>query len=161
MPAIEPLCKIIGINSQHLTKNEIQFLEAELFIYIYEGVIELIKSQNMDYFRLLKFNDEMENRVIEQNFIQYLLKDILTTGEYSVSGIAYYTYATEEIILELYSGNNANPSLILSRKIIELHRSIRPNLYKELIKKILIESNDVLISILPNILSLSAFRDLK
>lgn len=36
MPALEPLCHLIGINSQKLSKDEMLLLEAELFARICE-----------------------------------------------------------------------------------------------------------------------------
>lgn len=136
MSATEPLCQIIGVNPKNLTKEEILILEAELFLHICEGLRKIIIAKYIDYFRLIKFNTEMENTMIEINFIRYITNDILSTEEYSVSGIAYYTNSPEDVIHEIIAGNNTNPSLTLSRKIIELHRSVRPSLYQQIIKKI-------------------------
>ena len=78
----------------------------------------------------------MENIMLEECLIKYIINDILSTEEYSLSGIAYYTNSPEDVIYEIAMGNNTNPSLFLSKKIIELHRSVRPYLYHELIKKV-------------------------
>ena len=45
----------------------------------------------------------------------------------------------EEIIYEVASGCNANPSLMLSRKIIDLHRQVRGDWYDDVIKRICLQ----------------------
>ena len=42
----------------------------------------------------------------------------------------------EEVIYEIAIGQNLDPSITLSRKIMGLHQSVRPKLYREMIKKI-------------------------
>lgn len=74
--------------------------------------------------------------MIEEQFIRYIINDLITSEEYTLPGIAYYTNTPEEVIYDLASGANNNPSLRLSRKIVELHQSTRPELYTHLIKKI-------------------------
>ena len=55
---------------------------------------------------------------------------------YSLQGIACYANVPEEIIYEVASGCNTNPSLTLSRKIIDLHRQVRGDWYDDIIKRI-------------------------
>ncbi len=136
MPAMEPLCQIAGINAHKLSREECFIIELELFVRICEELKELIKSQNKDYFRLMKFNAEKESSMLDSILIRHVVNDILTSEEYSLEGIACYTQTPEEVICDVAAGNNPAPSLPLSRKIIELHRSVRPNLYREVMKKI-------------------------
>ncbi|HLB57860.1 MAG TPA: hypothetical protein VJL60_03500 [Gammaproteobacteria bacterium] len=137
MAAVEPFCRLIGIYSTELSKKEIFILEAVIFTHIYEELNALFKLQHKNYFHLIKFNEEMENAMLEANFVRCLINDILSTGEYSLSGIANYTNIPEDVIYEIASGINTNPSLVFSRKIIELHRSVRPQLYQEIVNKII------------------------
>lgn len=138
MSAIQPLCHLIGINSKKFSKKEYRLLEAEIFTRICEELKEIIRNQNKDYFCLMKLDLKKENIMVENILIKSIINDILSTEEYNLSGIAYYTDTPEEIIFEIASGRNKNPTLFLSTKIIiELHRSVRPNLYQEIIKKIL------------------------
>lgn len=137
MPAIEPLCYSIGINPNKFSKAENLLLEAVLFSQLCEELKQTFKKEHKEYFRVMKFNKEMENIMLEAEFARYLIKDILSTDEYSLSGIACYTRSPQDIIYEIVVGKNNNPSSSLLRKIIELHRMVRPELYREIIKKIL------------------------
>ncbi|MEO8400522.1 MAG: hypothetical protein ABI597_01840 [Gammaproteobacteria bacterium] len=136
MPATELLCQIMGINPDKLAREEVIILEAEIFTRVCDELREFIKDGYRNYFRIMKFNAEMECEMLEGNFLRCIINDILLTEEYTLSGIAYYTQSPEDVIYEITVGNNNNPSMLLSRKIIELHRSVRPTLYREIIKKI-------------------------
>lgn len=136
MSATEPLCHLIGIDPYKLSKEENVFLEAELFYWICETLKEHFKKQHMAYFNLLKFTTSMENLMLEENFIRFVMKDILITQEYTAEGIANYVDTHVDVIHELIMGRNSNPSAVLLRRTIELHRSVRRELYTELMKKI-------------------------
>lgn len=136
MAAVEPLCNVIDINSKLLSREENLIVEAELFIRVCDELRDLFKVFNKEYLRLLKLDYERENMMIEADFLRHVVQDILMSKEYSVEGIAYYTQIPEEVITDLMLGKNAEPSLPLSRKIIDLHRSVRPNLYREIMKKV-------------------------
>jgi hypothetical protein len=136
MTAVQALHHLLDINIQRLSKKEILILEAELFTRICEELKEVIRKQNKDYFSLMKFTIEKENTMIESSFIRCIINDILSTEEYNIPGIAHYTDTPEDVIYEVASGCNRHPTLSLARKVIELHRSVRPNLYREIINKI-------------------------
>jgi len=133
---VKPLSQLLEVDFKILTKEESMILEAELFAHIYEELKEIIKNENKDYFRLLKINIEKEKSMIESNFIRCIINDILSTEEYTLPGIAYYTDTPEEIIIEVASGRNTNPTFSLSQKVIDLHRSVRPQLYSSILSKI-------------------------
>lgn len=57
----------------------------------------------------MKFTLEMEETMLETNFIRLIIKDILSTGEYSPQGIACYTDTHEDIVQDLASGLNTKP----------------------------------------------------
>jgi len=136
MSAVQALCYLMGVSPQKLSREENLILEAELFIRLYGELQEIIKGQNKDYFRLMKFNTEKESAVIEASFIRCIINDIISTEEYTLPGIAYYSGTTEDVIEDVIVGRNASPSLSLARKIIELHRSVRPELYRKIMEKI-------------------------
>lgn len=139
MSAVQPFylsLKMNKLNHQKLSKTEILILEGILFINICEEIKEMMRQHNKDYFQLLKFNLEKENYMIEANFFRSLVNDILSTDEYNLFGIAYYTNTPEDVIYEIATGKNNNPTFVLSRKLIELHRNVKPNLYREIINKI-------------------------
>lgn len=136
MTAVRAFYQLLDINLHSFSKQETHILESLLFTHIYGELTEIIRRQNKDYFRLMKFNTEKENTMIEANFIRYIIHDILSTQEYNLHGIAYYTNTPEDIIYEVACGSNIRPSLSLARKIIDLHRLVKPNLYLEIMNKI-------------------------
>lgn len=136
MSATELLCLLVGVNPKNLSREQNLLLEAELFTRICEELKEIFRIKNKEFFRLMKFDTEKENTMLEANLIRCLINDILTSQEYSLSGIACYTQIPEDVIYDIAAGCNINPSLPLSRKIIELHRTVRPNLYRDILKKI-------------------------
>lgn len=133
---MEMLSKLMGVQLGKMSKEKLLVLEAEIFFRVYDEIKQLIKKENKSYFDLMKFDNEMENKMIEDNFIRCLINDILATGEYSLEGMACYTQIPEDVLYEVAAGRNNNPSIILSQKIIGLHRSVRPSLYHDIIKKI-------------------------
>ena len=138
MAAAELLCRIIGINPQSFSFEENIILEAELFAQVCEQLKEHYRHQQSHYFRLMKYTTEMENAVLDANFIRYAINDILLSEEYSIEGIAYHTQIPEEVICDVIAGVNRAPSLPLSRRVINLHRSVKPELYRKMMEKILI-----------------------
>lgn len=140
MSAIQELCCLYGIDPKQLSKEENILLEANLFTRICEELKEIYRAQNRDFFRLIKYTKEMEDQMLEANFIRLVINDILASDEYTLDGIAYYSGSSEDVIHEVITGLNTSPSLLLARKIIELHRTIRPDLYRSILNKI---TNDI------------------
>lgn len=136
MPAMEPLCQLVGICPAELSKEEGIILEVELFTRLCEELKECFKNHYKDYLRAIKCHSEMENTLMEAQFVRCVINDILSTEEYTLDGIAYYTQTPEEVVYELAMGSNTSPSANLLRKIIELHRTVRRDLYDALMKKI-------------------------
>ena len=136
MPAMEPLYKMIANDLPSLKTYEILLLDADLFVQICEQLKKIINASHMEYFKLINFDYKMEHHMLETSLIPYVINDILSSEQYSLTGIAYYTDSPEDVIYEIAVGNNTNPSLNLSRKLLELHRSVRPELYRYLIRKI-------------------------
>lgn len=139
MSTRELFCRFTGINTSNFSKEEIFILELILFIRLYEELKEIFKAQHRNYFRLIKMNAEKENAMIEEKFIRHVINDILSTEEYTLPGIAYYTQTPEDVVYDVAIGSNTDPSSTLFRKIIKLHQSVRPELYREILKKITLE----------------------
>ncbi len=136
MSAIEPLCRLIGVVPGQLTLEQSFLLEADLFTRICEELKEIFRKRHRDYFRLMKFTNEMGNMMLETKFVRLIIQDILATGEYNLGGIAHYTDTHEEVIEEVMIGRNVSPSAIFLRKLIDLHRSVRREVYEEIVKKV-------------------------
>lgn len=136
MAAMEPLCRLIGINPACLTKEENYLLEAELLRSICSELREIFRIRYKDFFRFIKFSKEKENDMLERNFVSLVIKDILASGEYTLEGFAKYADTHEDVVHEIVSGVNTNPSATLLRRVIDLHREVRSDLYEEIINKI-------------------------
>ncbi|HSW93316.1 MAG TPA: hypothetical protein VLJ15_03060 [Gammaproteobacteria bacterium] len=136
MSASEPLCYLAGISPACFTWEENLILEIELFTRICEMLKEEFKIKYKDYFRIIKCNAEMENTMMEAKFARCVINDLLSTREYTLAGIACYTQTPEDVIYEIALGLNVSPSATLLRRIIELHRLVRRDLYSTIIKKI-------------------------
>ena len=101
MSVMEPLCKVIGLKPQQLSKEEFFVLEVELFARVCEEINEILKTMYKDYFYFMKFNTEMENSMLEDDFMRFIVNDILLTEEYSLKGIACYTQSHEDVIFDI------------------------------------------------------------
>lgn len=139
MSALEFLNQLPGISLQNLSKKETLILEAELFTRLCEKLRELFIEDFKDYFRLLNFNIKKENVMTENKFLRCIIDDVLATGDYTLSGIAYYTQIPIDVIYDIAIGINTDPSSTLFKKLIALHRSVRPDLYSGIIKKIILD----------------------
>jgi len=137
MPAMKPLCHLMGTYPDTLTKEEKILLEMELFSRICEELKEFFRQQHKEYFKLMKFTLEEENTMLETKYMHLIIQDILSTNEYNLKGIAYYANTHEDVIQEIYTEQNTEPSAILLRKVIELHRTVRADLYLQITKKII------------------------
>lgn len=136
MTAIQAISESLIMDDRQLSKHESMLLEADIFTRICEELKEIIKRENRDYFLLLKIDNEKGRCMIEADFIRCIIKDILSSEEYTLSGIACYTDTPEDIIYDVAIGSNTTPSLYLSQKIINLHRAVRPKLYSSIVDKI-------------------------
>lgn len=136
MPAMEPLSNLIGIKLPNLSKKENILLEAELFLLVCEELKKIFKKQYQDYFSLMKFTIEKENKMLEEYLICLIIRDILSTEEYTLEGIACYTDTHKDVVEEIFTGQNMSPSATFLRKLIELHRTVRRTLYFTIMKKV-------------------------
>ncbi len=137
MSAMEPLCYLLPHLRNTLSKKEMFLLEAQHLLTILNEIEIRLKIKQKNYSLLTGMNNETEKTMVETQLLSEIIKDILKSGQYSIEGIAYYTNAPEEIIYDIASGLNTNPSALLLRKILGLHRSIFPDIYKKITDKIL------------------------
>ncbi|MBV9576815.1 MAG: hypothetical protein JO149_09350 [Gammaproteobacteria bacterium] len=138
MSTIESLCHLLSINLKNkFSKKETVILEAALLLGICKEIKESLREQYKDYFNLIKLTMEMENVMLDANYICFAIDDILLSEEYTLAGIAYYTQTPEEVIYEIMLGLHTRPSAYFLQKIIELHSKVKRDLYKEIMKKII------------------------
>ena|SRR3990167_4763933 len=139
MAAMEPLCLLVGINPKKLSKDKKLLLEAEFFARIYQKLEESFRKQYKHYFHLLRFNLYKETITMEENFARSFIQNILSSGNYTLQGLAHYTNTPEEVLMEIIAGRNPYPSAVFLRKLIELDRNQRRDLYQTMMKESLEE----------------------
>ena len=136
MSATQPLYQRPGLNRVLFSKEEQVLAEAALTARLCEELKGYFRNQFREYFNLMNFNLERENKMLEESLVRLVIKDILSTEEYTLQGIAHYTNTHEDLVHDLIMGRNTNPSITVFRKLIELHRSLRSDLYHKILKKI-------------------------
>lgn len=114
----------------NLSKKEKLLLETIFFIYLQQELILLYRAE-----------ENMEVPMVSSPVVRGLVNDLLLNNDYTVQGLAHYTGYPEDVIYDLASGLNLNPTLALSTKIIELHAIARRDLYSDLIKRIIVNLN--------------------
>jgi len=135
MSAIRPLLTLLKLDLSSFSKAELTLLEAMLFKHICEELKELFRKKYKEYFRLMKFNLEKENDMLDNQFLRLILNDILGTEEYNLAGIAYYTDTPLDVIQEVLDGRNTKPSAILLCRSLDMHCTVRREVYDAIIKK--------------------------
>lgn len=134
MSRMDLVSYFLRIHCYQLSKEEKILLEARLFILVSRELCEMFKQQYKYYLRLI---NHQEHDMFSVNFVQEVIKDILSTDEYSLSGIAVHTHIPEEVLADIASGINAHPTFESSRKLFELHMIVRRELYSNILNKIL------------------------
>ena|SRR3990167_42877 len=119
-----------------LSKNEIYLLEANLFTKFCDHLCDLFHFEYKNHLQLLKLSLAKEKKMIDGKLACCVINDILSSGDYTVPGIAYYTQTPEDVVYDIVIGRNDDLSSKLFRKIIKLHQSVRPELYKNILLKI-------------------------
>ena len=130
----DPLYKLINLPALNISKRENQLLEMVLFISIYDELRVFFDHKYKNKHRMIT-TPIMENTMFEDNFIIMVIRDILASGEYSIEGIAHYTNTHPDVIQEIFLKCSSSISLNFLRKLIELHKSVRNDLYEDIIKK--------------------------
>jgi hypothetical protein len=82
-------------------------------------------------------SNKKEENMADGQMIGKLVNDLIVNDEYSIQGLATYTGYPEDVIHDLASGKNGNPSIELANKIIELHFFSRRELYLFFLKKMI------------------------
>lgn len=139
MSATESLCSLAGIDLSKLSRHEILILEAEIFLQLYEELRTIYRDLNKDFFRLIKCSYQKEENMLEDNLARCVINDILSSEDYTLPGIARYTQMPEDVIYDIATGLNTSPSAKFICRIIELHRTVRKDIYAQIIKKITTE----------------------
>jgi hypothetical protein len=132
MSQIEYIHQLAGIDSSQLEKDEILLLEAAML----DSLCNELSMRYQGTFNHIKEYHQEISTMINAHFIYFITHDLINSNDYTIEGIANYSDIPEEVIVDIIIGTNNNPSIEVSRKIIELHRLARPDLYKRILNKI-------------------------
>ena len=139
MSKTDLVCRLLGSNISKLSQAEKILLEIKLLTCIYYELFEIFKSRYKEYRQIIKSHPNQEENMYNIKFMQEMIKDILSTEEYSLTGIAMHTHIPEEVLSDVVAGVNTNPTFELSRRIFELHIGVRRDLYNGIMRKIALE----------------------
>ncbi len=124
-------------------KNERKILKAfllgqlhQLFCKLFQN--KMLHSQN---------NSPMEYYTMDSKIIQFLIQGIVETGEYTLEGIALYTYIPFDVIYDAACGINNQFSITPWARVVDLYMQVKPDITKILIDKLLEMKEKNLISI--------------
>jgi len=122
MTILDDLCGLWGQRRRLLSKEEQILLDGLLLEVLCE--------------ELTKLYYEGAAMVVNKSVINLLLLDLIESEDYTIGGIAAYAQLPEEVVYDIAIGNNTNPTLAVSRKIIKLHMGARTGLYQRVMQKI-------------------------
>ena len=146
MAALEPLYHLLEEPHKKMSKIEILLTEVILFLQLEPALNKTMKNPYAIHEGYSHDNQQKESMMIENNFVRNLIEDILSTEEYSLAGIAFHLNLPEEVLSDILIGYNQSPSLSLARKIMELHKFVRRDLYHHLVKKIAMHASQSIVN---------------
>lgn len=129
-----------------LTQLERLIMEIVLVIRVYKELSEIFINRQKKFQMLTRKYFKKEDDMNDVKFMREMVNDILSTNEYSLSGIANCTHIPEDVLTDLAAGLNDNPTFELSRKLFELHASVRKDLYDGIMRKIISEFSGTITS---------------
>lgn len=117
-------------------KNERKLLKAFLLCHCHKLLCELFHNviqQSVNHDATVA----MESYLMDSKIIQFLIRDILETGEYTLEGIAHYTKIPFDVILDAACGNNYQLSVTPWARIVDLYIQVKPEISEMLFDKLL------------------------
>ena len=139
MPKTDLVGNLLRERANKLSKIEKLVLEVILITKTHQELSQFFDYPHQQYQRLMKSNHNKEEKMSNINLTQEMIKDVLATQTYTLSGIATHTHIPTEVLSDVASGMNNNPSLELSKRIFEIHMEVRREFYTEIMRKIVSE----------------------
>ncbi|HTM63577.1 MAG TPA: hypothetical protein VL360_03650 [Gammaproteobacteria bacterium] len=134
MATMEYLCSMAGVDPGKLSREENLLIEVILICGICDELKEIYQIK-VPVNGVKKIIMEDKN-MMHGNVINLILQDLIKSNDYTIEGVASYSNVPEDVIYDIAIGSNTNPTLEVSRKIIELHKSARVDLYQKVMQKI-------------------------
>lgn len=116
------------------------------------GIFLLCRLQNLieGIFKASAWND-LSNKVnlamecydMDQKIIQFIIRSIVESGEYTLEGISYHTRIPFDVILDVMCGNkSAHISVTLWARMMDLFMQVRPEVSQILLDRLVDLKND-------------------
>jgi len=116
-------------------KSERKLLKAFLLRSLYTLLHELSqKQQQVD--KNYHTNTAMECYMLDNKMIQFIIREILKTEEYTLEGIAYYARVPFDVIFDAACGNS-HLSVTAWTNIVDLYMQVKPEIPRMLFDKLL------------------------
>lgn len=150
MDSPEQACFTPKVNIPQRIKN---ILKAFLIYRLYHFVKKIyqvnhpLDQRHDDY-------SKQENYSMDNKLIQFIINEILVTGEYSLEGIARYTRIPFDVIYDAASGINPKISVTSWIQIINLYLQVKPQLaalFTEKLVEIKDQDDEALLALLEEI----------
>ncbi|OGT38635.1 MAG: hypothetical protein A3F12_05855 [Gammaproteobacteria bacterium RIFCSPHIGHO2_12_FULL_38_14] len=122
----------ISILKISIKKQKRKILKVFLLGCFHQLLCELFQSKIQHQNNFL-----MESYSMDSQIIQFLIQDIVETGEYTVEGIANYTRIPFDIIYDAACGINNQFSITPWARVVDLYIQVKPDISRFLIDKLL------------------------
>lgn len=104
------------------------FLLSRLHFLLFDLFHDKIQSEET--------HSSVECYTVDNKIIQFLIQNIIDTGEYTLEGIAHYTRVPFDVIFDAACGNNAQLSITPWVRITILYMQVKPDVAQLLFNKL-------------------------
>jgi hypothetical protein len=111
-------------NSTFYTQNKRKILKIFLLNRLHQLFLEKFRNE----IQTDKTNSSMECYTVDSKIIQFLIQNIIETGEYTLEGIAYHTKVPFDIIFDAACGNSNQLSITPWARIVDIYIQINPEI---------------------------------
>lgn len=114
-----------------LTRYQIKKNIQELYRYLcyYQATKNSCKNHYHTFLNLCLDYRDKEIDMIEHYYLQFIINDILATGEYTLEGISHSTRIPIDILTDILTGVNKVPSYQTVFLLLDFHFSVKTNEY--------------------------------
>lgn len=123
--------KLSLLTSNTFLKNERKLLKAFLIGGLHKVLCEYFENEVQP-----ETYQHLESYVMDNKILQFLLRHIVETEEYTLEGIAYYTRIPLDVIVDVASGQNTQISATTWTRIIDLYIEVKPEISQALFNKL-------------------------
>src|SRR6185437_3623108 len=115
-----------NISRLDIKSPQLEKVLAKAYHYLryYQITKDYCKNYYHTYFNLCLEYREKENEMVEHYYLQFIINDIIATGEYTLEGIAHQAHIPLDTLADIVTGLNIAPSYQTVFRLLELHSSL-------------------------------------